>query len=362
MTHIQDCFLYLLRLGLWGKVQEQHEIYLNQDEWTAVHQMAIIQTVQGIVYDGVRLLPEMQQPSPELLAQWGVEVKMVEQENRKQLVQLTQLHYLYEQEGGIRFCLVKGQGVARHYRNPLHRFCGDFDLWFGTAERVEQANKLIESKGIAVRRGATDDAEYYWNGTSVEHQTYIITLHNPFRQKSIRRWEAKAFEQSDEYPTALADLLLQMVHILKHHINGGGLGFRHICDLAVSMVSRNYDAAELRQLARQWGLYRWGVLLCSLIHDILEVPVQQLPFPCTADSKLLFEETWLSGNFGIGTGTTRPKKWWASKIYTIGKVKHKMKVFFQAAPGECFWNTMSMVGYNIGNLQKLIIARKNEDK
>lgn len=350
MTHVQDKFLYLLRLGLWGKVQEVRDVGLSDDEWKSVHEMAIIQTVQGLIYDGVLLLPDGQRPSAAFLNRWGLEVKMIEQANRKQLVQLTQLHYLYEQEGGLRFCLVKGQGVARHYRHPLHRFCGDFDLWFGSGERVEEANRLIESKGIAVERGGTDDAEYYWNGTSIEHQSRIITLHNPFLQKRLRRWETEAFEQSGEYPTALADLLLQMAHILKHHINGGGLGFRHICDLAVSMVSLTYDADELQQLARQWGLYRWGVLLCSLIHDILEVPVQQLPFPCSADSDLLFEETWISGNFGIGSGTTRPRQWWASKLYTMRKVRHKVSVFFHAAPGECFWNTMSMVGYNISNL------------
>lgn len=118
----------MLRLGLWGEEVERLAISLTVELWRDLYQMSIIQTVQGIIYDGITLLPPDEQPSADMMHRWKLQVKQMEQKNLKQQVQLVQLRYFFETKHQLRFVLLKGQTLARHYSNPLHRFCGDLDL------------------------------------------------------------------------------------------------------------------------------------------------------------------------------------------------------------------------------------------
>lgn len=352
MNEFKNIFLHLLCLGLWGETEKISTFHFSPEMWKCMRQMSMVQTVQGIIYDGVLQLPLEERPSEQLMQKWGVQVKQIEEENKKQLVQLVQLRYYFDTEHQLSFRLLKGQSVARHYRNPLHRYCGDLDLWFGTDERVEQANRLMEAVGIKVLRGNDGGGEYRWYGTPVEHKSRLVELDNPFLQKRLKSWEHEVFENSLEEPTPEANLLLQITHILKHYIKGGGLGFRHLCDLAVSFRALEYDADILIALCKEFGVYGWADMLASLIHQALGVPMEELPFPCKENPEPLFEEMWIAGNFGIGDSRfgEHPSGRWGSKFYTARKVWHKTKVFYKVAPGECFWNLLSMVGNNIVTL------------
>lgn len=356
MNQLKDSFFFLLRLGLWGKTSQHQTLHFSDEEWTAIRQMSMIQTVQGIVFDGVMLLPEEQKPPVAILTAWKSAVRDIEHKNKKQQVQLVQLHYFFETEHNLTFRLIKGQTVARHYHYPLHRYCGDLDLWFGNKKNAERANQLMEDKGVKVFRGYDGDGEYYWYDTPVEHKFRLVELSNPFLQKKLKAWERLVFVKSGEEPLPEANLLLQITHILKHFIKGGGLGFRHVCDLAVSFRSLIYDARELKVLCKKYGIYRWADMLASLIHQVLEVPLDELPFPCKEDPKPLLEEMWIAGNFGIGDSRfgTHPEGRWGSKIYTFSKVWQKTKVLWHVAPNECFWNMFSMVGNNV-----ITLFRKN---
>lgn len=353
-TAVHEAFLYLLRQGLWGSSGKETGVTLTEKEWKALQRMAMVQTVQGIIYDGILTLPEEQRPSAVFLSQWAAQVKEMEGRNRRQQVQLIQLRYFFETEHGLHFCLLKGQTVARHYRNPMHRYCGDLDLWFGNKEEVEKANRLIEANGIEVMRGADGDGQYCWGGTPVENKSRLVDLRNPLKQKRLKAWEKEVFEDSGEEPMPEANLLLQITHILKHYVNGGGLGFRHLCDLAVSFRALEYDAERLIVLCKEYGVYRWADMLASLIHQVLEVPKDDLPFPCKENPAPLLDEMWISGNFGIGDTRfgEHPSGRWGSKFYTARKVWHKARTFSRVAPGECVWNFMSMVGNNIVTLFK----------
>ena len=356
MKKIKEIFFVLLRWGLWGTVNEKMHLDLTEAEWKALYQMSVIQTVQGIIYDGIKLIPDNEKPSIDFFQRWNQEVKRIEKENTKQLAKLVQLKYFFEAEHQLRFVLLKGQTLARHYRNPLHRFCGDMDLWFKTDGMVEEANNLLEHAGVDVLRGHAGGGEYNWYGTPVEHKSHLIELSNPLMQHRLRVWEHEIFDNSTDEPTAEANLLLQMTHILKHYVKGGGLGFRHLCDLALSFTALDYNADEVMALCKEFGIYRWADMLTALIHQVLDVPLERLPFPCKEDPEPLLEEMWIAGNFGVGDNRfgNHPRGRWGSKLYTARRVWHKTRTFYRVAPGECFWNLTSMVGNNI-----ITLFRKN---
>ena len=59
---------------------------------------------------------------------------------------LTRLVPMFQAEG-INAILLKGQGMARYYPNPLRRQCGDIDLYIGM-EDYDKACELVETWGI----------------------------------------------------------------------------------------------------------------------------------------------------------------------------------------------------------------------
>lgn len=350
MTDFKQTFLYLLRLGLWGKQDEKMKVSFSDEEWIKVYREANKQTVQGIILDGILLLPEECQPTAQILIPWQQEISGLEQANKRQIMLLTQLEFFFGLQHNQPYRLLKGQGIAQYYRNRLHRVCGDFDLWFGNQEMTEKANKIMESTGIKIERGTDNEAEYPWNGAYIEHHSHLVELHSPFIQKELSAWEMKVFQESKDIPTPCANLMLQITHILKHQLTHG-IGLRQICDLAVCLTALEYDPEELKTLCKKFGVYKWTRLLMTLVHQHLNVPIEKLPFPLLPNAEALLDEIWEAGNFGFGDNRfgDRPQGKIAGKLFTVRIFLHKVKTFIFYTPAECFWFNMSMAKYTIKN-------------
>lgn len=355
MNDLKDIFLSLLRMGIWGKKEELRQ--LSAEEWILIYQMAMKQKVYGFIFDAILLLKPAEMPG-QLIQQWAAEVQTLEQRNKMQMMQLVQLQFFFENQHQIPFRLLKGQGIARNYPNGLHRYCGDLDLWFRSAEEVEKANLAMEAAGYKVNRGGGDDSEYEWNGTAIEHHYELVELHSPFLRKKLREWEYQEFMACKEIPNPIANLLLQITHILKHQLNGG-IGFRQICDLAVSFSTLDYDCLELERLCRKLGIYRWSKLLCSLLHKALKVPQEKLPFPCTENPDAMLNEIWEAGDFGHGDTRfgIHPDGKWASKLFTAKVIWHKTRVFFFYVPAESFWWQAGLTTYRIKEILQIPFKR-----
>ncbi|MCQ2267570.1 MAG: nucleotidyltransferase family protein [Bacteroidaceae bacterium] len=350
MTDFKETFMYLLRLGLWGQQDEHQAVSLTNEEWIELYKASRKQTVQGIIFDGILLLPEEERPCQEILYPWSQEVAGLEQGNKRQLMQLTQLDFFFNLQHNHPFRILKGQGIAQHYRNRLHRVYGDLDLWFGNEEKVEKANQIMEATGIRLERGTDHESEYPWNGTYIEHHCHLVELHSPFIQKELKAWEEKVFQESKDVPTPCANLMLQITHILKHQLTHG-IGLRQICDFAVSLTALNYDAKELEVLCRRFGVYKWTRLLMTLVHQHLNVPLEKLPFPLLSNADQLLNEIWEAGNFGFDDNRfgDRPQGKIAGKLFTVKIFMHKVKTFIFYTPAECFWFNLSMAKYTILN-------------
>lgn len=351
-----DPFLYLLRAGLWGKLDDERELNCSPEDWVAIYQMAHKQAVAGIIFDGIVLLPENQLPPRELLQHWYGEVRQLEAENRRQIGCITQLEFLLTMQHQIPFHVIKGQCIAQLYRNRLHRSVGDIDLWFSSPQLVEQANVLMEQQGARLQRGKHQDSAMGWNGQEIEHHYHLIELHNPFLRKELKAWEKSIHEQSKNGPLPVANLLLQITHILKHQLNGG-IGMKQLCDLAVSFCTLDYDRQELVAQARKYGVYRFSKLLASFVSTYLGVSQDRLPFPATENPAALMNEIWEAGEFGHYDTRfgNRPAGKWSGKCYTLNIILHKAKVFFFYAPGESFWWTAGLV---TARLKELFFMRK----
>ena len=367
MERIQEIFFFLLRRGLWGEEQPVQEnlFPLSSSEWDLIYRLSRKHTLQGIIYDGIVGLPAGCQPPKMLLIHWTVEIDKWERINRHQQQILSRLQILFSQPPAIPFELIKGPAISCFYRNPLHRVCGDLDLYFCGKEQVEAANKRIEQTGIRVERGMTGDSAYLINGALIEQHSRLIELHNPFFQKELTQWEKQVFttgkpEQRPVYygvpvtvPTPVAHQLLVSTHILKHLLNAG-IGLRQLCDAAVLLRAQYeiLDKKELEERCRRLGVYRWSQLLYALLVKYIGLPERYLPFPTDENPDTLMEEVWESGNFGFydERKAARPEGKWKNKWYTVKQIGRKAKLFYLYAPGETFWWPVLLSGVRIMEL------------
>lgn len=353
---LQNAFLLLLRQGLWGKKEDAQSLFpLTPQEWVSIQDMAVKQTVQGIVYDGISLLDSSLQPPRPLLIQWTVGIDTLERMNKQQNAMLDVLYTLYRTEDGqpLPYQVLKGQSIARFYRNPLHRLCGDIDIYFGNKEQTEKANQAIEKRGVPVERGNFGESNYTLNGVLVEHHSHLIDLR--YKQKEIQQWEAEKFRKGGNTPEPVANHLLLSTHILKHLINEG-IGLRQLCDVAMTLVALDKvtDKNELRLTSRRWKIYRWNKLLYALVVKYIGMPEQYLPFPTDANPDRLMQEIWASGNFGHGDERygNRPEGKWQSKWHTWKIISNKFHLSAVYAPYATVAWLSELIGIRIKELFK----------
>ena len=345
-NRLKQAFLVLLRQGLWGRKEVETNLFpLTPDEWMQIYNMTVKQTLQGIVYDGIQLLPKEQQPPRSLFMQWTVVIDQLERMNRQQNALLEVLPRLFGQEPAIPYQVLKGQGIAASYPNPLHRVCGDIDLYFGDTSLFQKANQRVEKIGIPMTYNVKGDASYALNGIEIEHHQYLIDLYRPSLRKKINAWEREMFPKGQQTPSPLANHLLQSTHILKHLVKEG-IGLRQLCDLAMTMKTQMsaIDKQELEEICRDWKIFHWHQVLYALLVKYFSLPPELVPFPSAVNPDQLMEEIWKTGNFGHGDERfgKRPDNFWKGKTHTIRVILSKWELSLRYAPSEICWFMMDL--------------------
>lgn len=142
ITRIKDALFFLIRQGLWG-VREDAEKYfpLSPEEWQAIYIHSRRQAVQGIVYDGMLLLPKPLRPPHALILRWTVNIDQWERINKQHIQVLCALNRFFTAEPAVPFEVIKGLALSCYYPNPLHRVCGDIDLYFGSSGLYDKPPK-----------------------------------------------------------------------------------------------------------------------------------------------------------------------------------------------------------------------------
>lgn len=302
-------FMELLRAGLWNRKPELKLFPLHENCWMEIHKTAQKQTVSGILYDGVLLLPEDCRPPLNILMGWAAEIEFMERRNLSMNLVVTELYRLFMREG-IKPVLQKGQGLAAWYIHPLHRACGDIDWYFSSSD-YKKAISLLAKKKVHMVRQAGFSLAYICKGILVEHHSRLLDFHNPFVQGLLKDLEEREVSKSMYVPIQgeevsfssplLCHLQVNM-HILKHMLSFG-IGLRQLCDSA-RVCKRLYgqtDGAELENIYRKTGIYRWILALNELLVMELGLPEEYLPFPRQSGISYdwMMSEIWTGGNFGF---------------------------------------------------------------
>ena len=102
-----------------------------EEDWQKVYQLAERQALMGLLFSAIEKLNEKDKtamPPMSLFYQWTGLVLNTETQNKRLNEAAENLTRIFK-NGGLRCCVLKGQGIARLYSQPLRRQPGDIDLW-----------------------------------------------------------------------------------------------------------------------------------------------------------------------------------------------------------------------------------------
>lgn len=355
-------FFCLLRAGLWESAPDDLSLFpLTDPQWQTIYHMAVRQTVVGIIWRGLHHLPDPLLPDDAMMIRWVAKVNNIENLNRQMNTKIISLLQLMDCHG-LHPVLLKGQGVATMYEQPLMRQCGDIDLYFRSKEEERLAAELMTQQGCIMEKRPDGSRCYIWQGIEIEHHSRLFDLYNPwlrgYLSALIRKHGfiglqlEKDLTDTVSVPSPLLNLLLLSTHMLKH-LMGNGIGLRQFCDMARAYcyLSENYSHEELKKVYKRTGLLRWNTQLHSFLTGYLGLSASCLPYADkeTNISPMLLNIVLEGGNFGQfrETGDKVLRSGWERKLWTLFSFWKHRDFSYAYAPGEAFWTSVKLMLGNI---------------
>ena len=220
----------------------------------------------------------------ELLLQWIGKAQLVEQQNRLLNKRVEQLWGILEQDG-FRCCLLKGQGNAAMYPNPMIRCAGDIDVWVDADKETvyQYVRKLIPEAEESYKHIHFP----FFDDVKVDVHVTPLRFFSRRNEKNLQRWiEQNKAEQFDNrirfsggkrdvcVPTFKFNVVYQLGHMFIHFF-GEGLGLRQVVDYFY--VLRNLEVTEkermeLVEVIKSLGLYRFARAVMWIENCALGLP------------------------------------------------------------------------------------------
>lgn len=251
MTSGESKFFELLRIALG--TQEELVSTISLEEWDEIAEIAAKQCVMGLLYSAIELLPKGQRPPNNILLAIHERVEEIEERNRY-MNKLTYAASKRFEVDGFPNCVLKGQGIATLYPNPLRRESGDIDIWV-KGERKEIV-EYVQKIGNGEKPNYHHIGFSLKDGTPVEaHFTPSLSF-NPIINLRLQRWFK---EQQDSQLNTYMDLVgtpktipvptleFNAVFILHHlfkHLAYEGIVLRQIIDYFYVLCNINNQSKE----------------------------------------------------------------------------------------------------------------------
>lgn len=350
----EAAFFTLLRSGLWGTPLAERD-FPDGIDWKGVLALASMHTVTGVVAEAATRLPVAIRPAGKV-AEALMHCK----------AQMLRAHMMLDRaladvvsclrQSGIEGVVLKGQGVARLYRDPLMRHCGDIDLYVGRdnyARAIESACRRFEPDRDT-RQGEGKHFSLKHGRVTVELHRRAAQMYNPLRNRAFQAWASTELESKDRCAKAVFDGVeaalpsvgfdaLFIFYHMWHHYMLGGVGLRQMCDwvLVLDRHWREIDRGELERNIRRFGLARPWRAFAGIAVDRLGLDPAKMPLYDKSQvraSERVLARMMAGGNFGTHVSYfyshKRGENLVARKSRTLAYLLHSAYIAFPMMPAE----------------------------
>lgn len=271
--------------------------------------MAEKQALVGLLLSAIEVLDHKDhnvKPPQMLFLQILGEVLQIESENKLVDEAAALLTRLFK-DRSHRTCVLKGQGIARLYPQPLRRQPGDVDLWVEGGRR--KTLKFLKDNFFGIGHVVIHHVDTrIVDGVATEIHFIPCYSCNPILHRKLQRFFKKhSDEQFSNYDNTLRfaypTLKFNAVYLLSHiymHFLYEGIGLRQMVDYYY--VLKNLSEEERRQAAtdiKEVGLLKFAGAVMFVMQRVCGMDDSLLVTkPDEERGKLLLNEIMVSGNFG----------------------------------------------------------------
>jgi hypothetical protein len=351
-SDIYPLFLELLVSAIRNRpVKESLFENVSEETWSLLVRYAGIQRVNALIADGVAKLPEVYAPPRSLAVLLLLHAEKIEAANRELNRVLTEIVREHE-AADLPFVLLKGQGNALYYPNPLHRTPGDLDLYFYRQGDYERAKKQVIEKRYPLEEESIKHQGYNRGAVHIENHKTVEVVHLKKIDKKLQRkvkeiTDKENFEiiRINETPIRVLPIEFNALYLfihLFHHFVYFGVGMRQICDWVLYLSARHaeIDKKKFTETALEFHLLRPMRVFAHATVKYLEIPPEIFPFELgeyTPYSDLVMNDILDGGHFGFyRSGKKRPAGKWSGRWFSFRHAVQRSWVYASIAPSYIF--------------------------
>ncbi len=315
-----NIFYELLRVAL------ENQNYLSRiptdKEWANLLSIAEKQAIDGITFEALSdLSGNGQKPPEDVMLDWFSYAKQIKEQNKIVNQRCKDISELFAKVG-YKTCILKGQGNALMYPNPLSRVSGDIDIWVeGKKDNIISfCRSIVEGCELGyhhIEFPIFEDVpvEVHFIPTYSLVPRYSKETKKFFETFKTEHVDGKNFiEGGLDVPEIKMNLVFQMSHMMRHFFYGG-IGLRQLMDyyylLLYAYKNVNCDVDEVRVAVKDLGMLKFAKAVMWVLKEVFGMENKYLIVtPDNKRGQLLLDEIMKSGNFG------QYDKRWTSKLLT----------------------------------------------
>lgn len=338
--------LDLLRFTLNGK-SFNHS--LSNDEWKTIYELAKKQTLTGILLEGIKKLPKEQCPPKQVLLQWFTNVENIRKRNQELNRLVIKVSQKFKKDG-FKSVILKGQGNALLYPEPLLRTSGDIDIWLDASKKdiIKYVRKYCPNEEIVYHH-----AEFpVMKACNIEVHFTPSWMNNYFKnkklQKLFREFKDKQFTHEVSLPDSKEKICIptiefNRIYILLHiyrHLFDEGIGLRQILDYyyVLKQECSEEEKANSYKWIKELGMQRFCSAVMYMMQEVFGLESKYLICaPSVKEGKFLLDEIMRAGNFGKYDERIVRKQNESHLHKYIRKIKRNLR-FIKSYPNEVLWN------------------------
>lgn len=204
-------------------------------------------------------------------------------------------------------CILKGQGVAQLYPNPLLRQSGDIDVWVDGKQN--EIISCLRNNFIGIRNiDYVHSGVGFFNDVEVEVHFRPSWMYNPYSNRKLQKYfkatKELQFAHFDDkvgfaYPTIGFNLVYSLIHI-NRHIFEEGIGLRQLVDyFYILNHSSSEERIEAYSQLCQLSLKKFAAAIMYIEKEALGIEdTFLLCAPDIKEGRFLLDEIMKGGNFG----------------------------------------------------------------
>lgn len=339
----KDLFIELIRIAT-GNLSG-FKATPTKEEWTWLYEQAGKHAIIGPLFTALDKIPAEQRPPRQLLMDWHATCEAIKADCRKANHDAVWASKKFVQ-AGFRNAVLKGQGNALLYPEPLLRQSGDVDIWLDGKRKdiigyVRKFFPNIRVQWIEVEFPIKKDC-------CIEVHTMPSFMSNPFDNKRLIHYFEEKRESiftntisiQDEgemrVPTTEVNLVFQLSHIYRHLFNEG-IGLRQLMDyyyllLTTNETARHNATCKIKELNMQ-NICQAVMWIMQQVFGLKEELL--LMTPDATKGEYLLEEILLAGNFGQHDERNQFK---STKWGNFWQITGRNWRFLRHYPREVLWN------------------------